>query len=251
MKAQTKILLESNLKELHLSSMLKNYEKIFTQNQNPEELLLELTMLELEDKTSRKQINRIREAKFPIVKTFDTFDFSIIDPEASRQIKQLISGDYINQNLNLIFIGGSGTGKTHVATSLAYEACKAGKRVRFTTICSLVNELIESRQGIDLKRVLEKFSRYELLVIDEVGYIPLSKEGAELIFQLFSMRHEKASMIFTSNLPFQEWTQVFGEANLTVALLDRVTHKAPVITMLGESYRFKESLKKHKVIAKK
>ena len=251
MKPQTKILLESNLKELHLSSMLRNYEKILTQNQSPEELLLELTMLELEDKTTRRQIHRIREAKFPIIKTFDTFDFNVIDPEASRQIKQLMSGEYIKQGQNIIFIGGSGTGKTHIATSLAYEACKAGKRVRFTTICSLVNELIEARQGAELKRVLEKFSRYELLVIDEVGYIPLSKEGAELIFQLFSMRHEKASMIFTSNLPFQEWTQVFGEANLTVALLDRVTHKAPVITMIGESYRFKESLKKHKVLAKK
>ena len=250
MKAQTKILLESNFKELHLSAMLKNYEKILSQNNPPEELLLELTMLELEEKTSRRQISRIREAKFPIIKTFDSFDFSVIDPEASRQIKQLMSGDYINQGLNLIFIGGSGTGKTHIATSLAYEACKAGKKVKFTTICSLVNELVEANQGLELKRLLEKFSRYELLVIDEIGYIPLSKEGAELIFQLFSMRHEKASMIFTTNLPFQEWTQFFGEANLTVAFLDRVTHKAPVIKMIGESYRFKESLKKHKALTK-
>src|SRR5690606_33735166 len=121
MKAQTKILLESNLKELNLSSMLRNYEKILTQNQSPEELLLELTMVELEERTTRRQINRIREAKFPIIKTFDTFDFSIIDPDASRQIKQLMAGDYIKQGLNLIFIGSSGTGKTHIATSLAYE----------------------------------------------------------------------------------------------------------------------------------
>jgi len=242
--------LESNLKELRLPSMLRNYEKILSQNQGPDEYLLELTMLELEERTTRKQINRIREAKFPIVKTFDNFDFSAIDPEASRQIKGLMSGDYINAGLNVIFIGGSGTGKTHVATSLAYEACKAGKKVRFITICSLANKLIEAGEGSGLERVMEKFARYELLIIDEVGYTPLSKQGAELLFQLFSGRHEKASMIFTTNLPFQEWTQVFGEANLTVALLDRVTHKAPVIKMIGESYRFKESLKKHKTIAK-
>lgn len=250
MKAQTKILLESNLKELRLPAMFRNFEKVLSQNQSPEEYLLELTMLELEERLTRRQINRIREAKFPIIKTFDTFDFSAIDPEASRQVKGLMSGDYINTGLNVILIGGSGTGKTHVATSLAYEACKVGKRVRFITICSLVNKLIEAREGTKLERLMEKLSRYELLVIDEVGYTPLSKEGAELVFQLFSGRHEKASMIFTTNLPFQEWTQVFGEANLTVALLDRVTHKAPVIKMIGESYRFKESLKKHKAIAK-
>lgn len=250
MKPQIKILLESNLRELRLSSMLKNYEKILSQNKSAEELLVELTMLELEDKVTRKQLSRIKEAKFPLVKTFDTFDFSVIDPEVSRQVKKLISGEYLEQKLNLILIGGSGTGKTHVATALAYEACKAGKRVRFTTICSLMNELIEAKSGLELKRTLDKLARYELLVVDEVGYVPLSKEGAELMFQLFSLRHEKSSMIFTTNLPFQEWTQVFGEANLTTALLDRVTHKAPVIKMLGESYRFKESLKKHKSLVK-
>src|SRR5690606_9698828 len=128
----------------------------------------------LEERFSKRQIRRIKEAKFPIIKTFDNFDFSVIDTEAARKIKELITGGYITDGRNVIFIGGSGTGKTHVATSLAYEACKEGKRVIFTTICKLMNELVEASKGKELQRLLEKYSRYELLVIDEVGYVPLS-----------------------------------------------------------------------------
>lgn len=250
MKTQTKLLVENNLKELKLSAMLRNYEQLLREVKVPEEFLLELTMLEIEGRVTRRQAQRIKESKFPLIKTLDSFDFSAINPVAAQEIKSLCSGTYLLEYRNVLFLGGSGTGKTHAACGLAYEACKSGKRVRFTTICSLMNELVEARKGLELQRILERFARYDLLVVDEVGYVPLSKEGSDLIFQLFSMRHEKASIIFTTNLPFQEWTQVFGEANLTVALLDRVTHRAHIIEMNGESYRFKETIKNHSISKK-
>jgi len=131
-----------------------------------------------------------------------------------------------------------------MATGMGVEACRQGKRVRFITGCGLVNELIESRSERVLSRLIDKYARYDLLIIDELGYVPFSKEGAELLFQVLAQRHEKASVIITSNLGFADWTQIFGEATLTAALLDRLTHKAHIITCAWESFRLRESLKR-------
>ena len=141
-----------------------------------------------------------------------------------------------------MLLGKHGTGKTHAATVLGVEACRNGYRVGFTTAAGLVNTLIESREERQLKRYLAKLSRFELLVVDEVGYIPFSAEGAQLLFQVFSDRYEKGSVIVTSNLPFAQWTSVFGDAALTAALLDRLTHHCSIHEFKWESIRFTESL---------
>jgi DNA replication protein DnaC len=188
----------------------------------------------------------MREAKFPLLKTFETFDFDATPDLDRRFIHELASGEYINEYRNIIFLGKSGTGKTHLATALGVEACKQGMRTRFVTCCGLANELIEARHERDLSRVIQRYARYGLLVLDELGYVPLSKEGADLLFQVFAERHEKGSVIVTTNLGFADWTQIFGEANLTAALLDRLTHRAHILNCTWESYRLKDTLKQTK-----
>lgn len=158
-------------------------------------------------------------------------------------LRELESGDYLSGHRNIIFIGKSGTGKTHLATGLGVAACRQGVSTRFVTGCGLTNELIEARQEKSLSRIIQRYSRQGLLVLDELGYVPFSKEGAELLFQILAERHERGSVIITSNLGFADWTQVFGEPTLTAALLDRLTHKAYIINCNWESYRFRESLK--------
>jgi DNA replication protein DnaC len=151
--------------------------------------------------------------------------------------------DYIKERRNIIFLGRSGTGKTHLATALGVEACKKNYRTRFVSCYTLVNELIEARQDKDLQRLIQRYSRYELLILDELGYIPFSREGSELLFQVLAERQEKGSVIITTNLGFADWTQVFGDPVMTAALLDRLTHKAHIVNCQWESYRLKQSLK--------
>jgi DNA replication protein DnaC len=146
----------------------------------------------------------------------------------------------------VIFVGKSGTGKTHLSTGLGMEACRQGIRTRFTTGSSLVNELIEARDEKTLSKAIQRYSGYGVLIIDELGYVPFSKEGSELLFQVFAERHERGSEIITTNLGFSDWTQTFGEATLTAALLDRLTHRAYIIECDWDSYRFKDSMKHKK-----
>ncbi len=161
-------------------------------------------------------------------------------------IKELTTGEYIKNKQNIIFLGKSGTGKTHLATALGMEACYQGVRTRFVTGCGLVNELIEARDEKSLRRIIKRYFNYGLLIIDELGYVPFSKGGAELLFQVLAERHERKSVIITTNKGFGDWTEVFGDPSLTAALLDRVTHKAHVINSTWESYRLKETLKKNR-----
>ena len=158
----------------------------------------------------------------------------------------LIGGSNIKECRNVIFLGRSGTGKTHMATALGIEACKNNFRTRFVTCYGLVNELIEARQQRTLQRLIQRYVRYDLLILDELGYIPFSKEGAELLFQVLAERHEKGSVMITTNLGFADWTQVFGDPVMTAALLDRLTHKAHIINCTWESYRLKQSLKERR-----
>ena len=159
-------------------------------------------------------------------------------------IKDLVEGRYIKEARNVIFLGRSGTGKTHLATALGMEACRQGVRTRFVSGCGLANELIEARDEKVLGRAMKRYTGYGLLIIDELGYVPFSKEGAELLFQVLAERHERKSVVITTNLGFGDWTQIFGEPALTAALLDRVTHKAHVINCSWDSYRLKDTLKK-------
>jgi DNA replication protein DnaC len=247
MKEGAKIVLDQNLKELSLSIMLSHYPTQVRQAQESglsyEEFLLSLTEMELRVRGENRLRRRIKEARFPLLKTFEAFNFDAATGLDRRLMRELMSGQYLIHHQNTIFLGKSGTGKTHMATGLGVEACRQGKRVRFTTGCGLVNELIESRSERVLSRLISKYARYDLLIIDELGYVPFSKEGAELLFQVLAQRHEKASVIITSNLGFADWTQIFGEPTLTAALLDRLTHKAHIITCAWESFRLRETLK--------
>jgi len=169
------------------------------------------------------------------------FDFGVVDGLDIRLVRELSGCDYIKERRNIIFLGRSGTGKTHLATALGVEACKNNYRTRFVSCYGLVNELIEARQEKDLQRLIQRHSRYDLLILDELGYIPFSREGSELLFQVLAERQEKGSVIITTNLGFADWTQVFGDPVMTAALLDRLTHKAHIVNCQWESYRLKQS----------
>lgn len=243
-------LLLDNLKTLRLSTMIKNLDaKLRQAKENKiayEEFLLNLTEIEVQVRKENGRKRRIREAGFPLLKPFETFDFQATPDLDIRFIQELSTGTFIKEKRNIIFLGKSGTGKTHLATALGVEACTVGYRTRFITGCGLANELIEARDEKILSRVIKRYAGYGLLIIDELGYVPFSKEGAQLLFQVLAERHEKRSVIITTNMGFGDWTQIFGDANLTGALLDRITHKAHVITCNWESYRLKETLKDKK-----
>lgn len=246
MRAGTLMELQANLKALNLSSMARNLEGLLRQAKETgigyDEFLLDLTGAELEARAESRLNRRIKESKFPLLKPIETFDLAAVPDLDIRLFRDLAGGGYIQERRNIIFLGRSGTGKTHMATALGIEACRQSFRTRFVTCYGLVNELVEARQDRSLQRLIQKYARYDLLVMDELGYVPFSKEGSEMLFQVLAERHEKGSVIITTNLGFADWTRVFGDAAMTAALLDRLTHKAHIINCSWESYRLKQSL---------
>jgi DNA replication protein DnaC len=246
MKPTVEMVLRQNLKALKLSTVFTRLEEQIRQasatQQSYEEFLLGLTEAELQVRAENRLKRRLKEARFPLMKTLETFHFEKAVGLDARQIQHLCTCEYISQCHNVILLGQSGTGKTHLATGLGIEACKQGFRTRFVTGCGLVNELVEAQQERVLSRLLKRYAGYDLLILDELGYVPFSKAGAELLFQVLAERHERKSVIVTTNLGFADWTQIFGEANLTAALLDRLTHRASILTCSWESYRLHETL---------
>lgn len=238
--------LRANLKALNLSTLARNLEGLLRQAKETgidyDDFLLDLTGAELQARAESRLNRRIKESKFPLLKPMETFDLAAVPELDIRLFRDLAGSGYIQEHRNIIFLGRSGTGKTHMATALGIEACKNNFRTRFITCYGLVNELIEARQERALQRLLQRYVRYDLLVLDELGYIPFSKEGSELLFQVLAERHEKGSVIITTNLGFADWTRVFGDPVMTAALLDRLTHKAHIINCSWESYRLKQSL---------
>lgn len=237
-----------DLRSLKLSAMATNLQRQVRQarqdKEGYEEFLLNLTELEVATRMENGRKRRIRDARFPLLKPLETFEFEAAPDLDTRLIKELANGQYIKEARNVIFLGRSGTGKTHLATGLGMAACGHGVRTRFVTGCGLANELIEARDEKVLGRALKRYAGYGLLIIDELGYVPFSKESADLIFQVLAERNERRSVIITTNLGFGDWTQVFGDPTLTAALLDRITHKAHIINCSWESYRLRDTLKK-------
>ena len=238
--------LQANLKALTLSSMARNLDGLLRQAKETgtgyDEFLLDLTRAELQARAESRLNRLIKESRFPLLKPMETFDLAAVPDLDIRLLRDLAGGGYIQEHRNIIFLGRSGTGKTHMATALGVEACKQSLRTRFVTCYGLVNELVEARREIALQRLVQKYVRYDLLIMDELGYVPFSKEGSELLFQVLAERHEKGSVIITTNLGFADWTRVFGDPTMTAALLDRLTHKAHIINCNWESYRLKQSL---------
>ena len=203
--------------------------------------LLRLAELELIDRERRMVERRIKAAHFPVIKSLDSFDFKVIPSLNKTLVLELARCAYIERRENLIALGNSGTGKTHIALGLGLAACQKGLSVGFITAAALVHELIEARDDKQLLRFQKKLATYKLLIVDELGFVPLSKTGAELLFEVFSQRYERGSTLVTTNLLFDEWTEVFGSERLTGALLDRLTHHVNILEMNGDSYRLNQS----------
>jgi DNA replication protein DnaC len=247
MSAGTSLLLKHNLKALNLTHMLRHLDDGLRQagdrSLGHEEFLLELTEIELRVRADNREKRRLKEARFPLLKPLETFDFDAVPALDKRLVGDLADGNYLSEHRNIIFLGKSGTGKTHLATALGIEACRHSQRVRFVTCYALANELIEARADKSLGRMIGKYIRPDLLILDELGYVPFSREGAELLFQVLAERHERGSVIITTNLGFADWTNVLGDANMTAALLDRITHRAHIIECNWDSFRFKQTVK--------
>ncbi len=203
-----------------------------------------LLTAELEERERNTIARRIKEARLPRMKTLDEFDFSKAPQVPATKIHELAQGGYIERAEPIILIGDCGTGKTHLLTGLCVAACRQKRRVRFATAAALVNELVEAKQQLQLRRVLARWERYDLIAIDEVGYVPMAELGAEFLFQVIAERAEKATVILTTNLPFSEWTQVIPNARLCKALLDRITDRAHIIETGADSFRFRRSVEK-------
>jgi len=205
---------------------------------------------EIEERERNTIERRIREAHLPRLKTLEEFDYTQSPHVTAAKMRDLAEGSYIERAEPVLFIGECGTGKTHLLTGLCVAACRQKRRVRFTTSAGLVNELVEAKHQLQLRRVMARWSRYDLIAIDEVGYVPLAEVGAEFLFQVIAERAEKAAVIVTTNLPFSEWTQVIPNARLCKALLDRITDRAHILETGTESYRFRRTAEKQKKGAK-
>ncbi|MDE1131664.1 MAG: IS21-like element helper ATPase IstB [Ascidiaceihabitans sp.] len=244
------ILLQHHLKQLRLPTFQGEYAKqaqlCAAENKDHIHYLARLCEMELIDRERRMIERRIKAAKFPSTKSLDSFDFKIMPSLNKPLTMDLARCDYVGRRENIIALGPSGTGKTHIALGLGLAACQRGLKVRFTTAAALVHDLIEAQDERRLQRLQKQLTSQNLLIIDELGFVPLSKSGAELLFEVISQCYERGSIIITSNLPFDEWTEVFGSERLTGALLDRLTHHVHILEMNGESYRLKHSRNKQK-----
>ncbi len=239
------VLLAHHLKALKLPTFLREYDKVARQcaaeGVDHVQFLLRLVELEVIDRERRMIDRRIKAAKFPAVKSLDSFDFAAFPNLNKALVMELARSAYVERRENVIAVGNSGTGKSHIGLGLGLAACQRGLSVGFTNAAAVVHELIEARDEKRLLRLQRQLAAYKLLIIDELGYVPLSQTGAELLFEVFSQRYERGSTIVTSNLPFDEWTSVFGSERLTGALLDRLTHHVHILEMNGESYRLAHS----------
>jgi DNA replication protein DnaC len=242
----THALIDAHAAELKLPSVRRGYrplaEQALREQLTPIDYLAALLDNEVADRAERRVRRRIADARFPQHKTIDAFSFTDAPAIPQAAIAQLATGEFIDRAESVILIGESGTGKTHLATAIGIAACERGRRVRFTTLAGLANELIEAADARDLARVVRRYARLELLVLDELGYLQLPDGAAELVFQVISERNERASLIVTTNLPFGDWTRVFPDARLAKAVVDRLTHRAHIIDTGTDSWRFNHGL---------
>ena len=244
------LLLEHHLKKLKMPTMLREYEKTAalcrTERADYPQYLLRLAEMELLERERRAKERRIRDAGFPVIKTLDTFDFKAQPSINQELVRGLMVGEYMDHKENVLLIGNSGTGKSHLATALAFQACCQGRAVKFFSTTSLVTQLLERREEKLLSKFHRQLARLDLIVLDELGYVPFSKAGAELLFECVSKAYERTSLIVTSNLPFENWAEIMGSERMTGALIDRLTHRVHILEANGHSYRLAESKKRLK-----
>lgn len=240
-------------RQLKLPTVAAHYRRLAqeaaTSGQPYEEYLLSL----LEEEVSQRDINRrkrrIQDARFPRLHTLDEYDFSLMPDLPQQKILQLARCDFIDQAENIVFVGGIGTGKTHLAISIGLAGCQLGKRVRFFTAAGLVNTLLEAAEQHRLSRVERLLMKQDLIIIDEVGFVPFSQQGANMLFTFVSQRYLQGSLLVTTNLAFADWGEVFGNALSVGPLLDRLTHRCHIVQFAGDSYRFRQSLERQQQLA--
>jgi DNA replication protein DnaC len=243
-----RLLLEEYLHRLRLPIFLARYPKAAQEaaaNALPyDQFLLLLAEQELAQRDENRQKRRIAAAKFPVPKSLDQYDFTLMPSLNRSLILELAQGRYLQSRENILLVGEIGTGKTHIAISLGLAACQQSYRVRFTTAAGLTNELLDAQAAHRLGRVEAALLRLDLLILDEVGFVPFTKSGADLLFSCLAALHEQVSLIVTTTVPFGEWAALFGgDQRLTAALLDRLTFHAHVLQFAGESFRLRHSLK--------
>lgn len=243
----TELLLDHMTKQLRMPSVARQYRSLAREaeerNLSYEEYLLALLEVEVATREENQRQRRLKQAKFPVHKTLDMYDFSLMPSLNRNRFLTLAKGDFIEKKENIIFLGNSGTGKSHFSTGLGIELIQNGFNVKFITAAELVEELLMANEEHKRGAFEKKWLKFDVIIVDELGYVPFSRTGAELLFQFFSGRYERASVIITSNLEFSEWTTIFGDEKMTAALLDRLTHRSHIHLLNGESYRFRQSLR--------
>jgi DNA replication protein DnaC len=247
----SQLLLQHHLKALKLPTLLRDYASVAAvcsqERCSYPQYLLRLVERELIDRERRATERRIKEAQFPVIKTIESFDFQAMPSLNEPLVRELLGGEYIAKKENLLLVGNPGTGKTHLATALGFAACSQGKRVRFHTTTGLVTQLLEQRENRTLQRLQKQLERLDLILLDELGYVPFTKAGAELLFDVVSRAYERTSLIVTTNLPFEQWTEVLGSERLTGAMLDRLTHRVHILEANGPSYRLQDAKRRLKI----
>lgn len=245
---ETTLLIKEYLKKLRLSSMAREVERLMQDatelSLTYDKFLLALLETEIAQREENALKTRIARAKFPVFKTLDTFDFSAIPALPKQKILQLARGEFLKNSENLIFVGNSGTGKTHLAIALGISLCRLGKWVRFFKVADLVNLLLEAQATLSLPRFQAQMDRMNLVILDELGYVSLPKGASELLFTFCASLYERRALCITTNLEFSAWPEIFGDPRMTAALIDRLTHRAHILVMNGESFRFRQSVKK-------
>ncbi len=240
------LLLETHLKKLRLPIILRQYRKLASQaaegNFTHEQFLQMLVEQEVQTREQNALKQRLHQARFPTEKTLSGFDFTAMPHLNKPLILKLAQGEYLGKGENIVLLGNSGTGKTHLATALGVEACRQGRKVAFFTAADLVTQLLESNARYQLSRLETRLKKLDLVIVDELGYLALDENGARLLFTLFAGRYERKSLIVTTNLPFEQWETIFKDAAMTAALVDRLTPHCHLLEMNGDSYRFRQGL---------
>jgi len=247
LKTETKstVLLKHHLKQLKLPTMQSECDKVArrcaAENVDHLGFLLQLCEQELIERERKAAERRLKVAQFPNHKTLEQFDFKVQPSVNKLLVLDLVKGDYLDRRENILLVGNSGTGKTHLATAIGIAACQQGHKVRFFRVTELITLLLEAREGKDLTRFKRQLSRLDLLILDELGYVPATKAGAELLFDVIATTYERVSVIVTTNLPFENWTEVLGSERLTGAALDRLTHRCHILETRGDSFRLQDA----------